>query len=80
VYVETAEIQNEEGAKRAFRYALEAEKIHAKMYGEAKEMAKEGKDAGDENIYICPICGYTHVGSEPAECPVCKYSGEFKKF
>ncbi len=79
-YILTAEMQNESGAKRAFQYALEAEKIHAKMYGEAEGLVKEGKDEGDENIYICPICGYTHVGGEPDSCPVCGYNGEFKKF
>lgn len=79
-YMLTAEMQKEDGAKRAFHYALEAEKIHAKMYGDAKEMAKEGRDAGGESIYICPTCGYTHMGSEPDSCPVCGYKGEFRKF
>jgi rubrerythrin len=80
VYMETAELQNESGAKRAFHYAMEAEKIHAKMYSEAKDIVEKGKDTGDENIYICPTCGYTHVGDEPDACPVCGYKGEFKKF
>ncbi|MCF0121176.1 MAG: NADH peroxidase [Oscillospiraceae bacterium] len=27
--------------------------------------------------YVCPVCGYVHVGdSAPAECPVCKVPGE----
>jgi rubrerythrin len=80
VYVETAELQKEGSTKIAFHYALEAEKIHAMMYGEVKEMANEGKDYVDENIYICPVCGYTHVGGAPDSCPVCKYNGKFKKF
>ena len=30
--------------------------------------------------YVCPVCGYVYEGSEaPAECPVCKYKGEWKK-
>jgi len=35
----------------------------------------------EREIYICPICGYTHVGSEPDKCPICGAPGkEFKKF
>ena len=31
--------------------------------------------------WVCPVCGYIHEGdAAPAECPVCKVSGEkFKK-
>jgi rubrerythrin len=35
-YLEVAEAQGERGAKRSMTYALEAEKIHSKMYGDAK--------------------------------------------
>ena len=42
-YLSVAELQKEQGAKRAFHYALEAEKIHAKMYQRAKEAGKKGR-------------------------------------
>ncbi len=41
VYLHTARFQQESGAERAFRYALEAEKIHAKMFKTAQDAAKE---------------------------------------
>ena len=79
VYMETAKIQDEKNAVRAFHYALEAEKIHAAMYEDAKKMAEEEKDIEIGEIYICPVCGYTHIG-KVEKCPVCGYKGEFEKF
>lgn len=81
VYIEAAKFQDEKDAQRSFRYALEAEKIHAKLFQEAQNLAKENKDLGDEAIYICPVCGYTEMGENAATCPVCGVKREmFKKF
>ncbi len=67
-----AELQEEKAAVRSNHWALEAEKIHAKMYGDAKTAAEGGKDAEIGDIYICPVCGWTGIGEPPDECPVCK--------
>lgn len=81
VYLETAKFQDEKGAQVAFHYALEAEKIHAKLFTQAQEKAKDGKDLEIEEIYICPVCGYTVVGNPPNKCPVCGLDKEkFKEF
>lgn len=81
VYLETARFQEEKGAERAFHYALEAEKIHARLFQEAQDMVKQGKDIAVNDIYICPICGYTETGEVPDMCPVCGAKKElFKKF
>ena len=82
VYKATAEIQNEKKAKTGFHYALEAEKIHEKMYERAKEHAEKEEDMDIGEIYICPVCGYTHYKGElPDHCPVCGVKNErFKKF
>jgi len=80
-YNAIAEVQNEEGAKKSIHYAIEAEKIHAELYKKAKEAVNSGKDANINEIYICPVCGYTHIGSPPDKCPVCGVSKDrFKKF
>ena len=71
VYLEAAKFQDEKEAQRSFHYALEAEKIHAKMFKDAQVKAKDGKDIGDETIYICPVCGYTEIGEHEDKCPVC---------
>ena len=81
VYLNAAEFQGEKEAVRSFHFALEAEKIHAKMFKEAQDRAKEGKDIEIKAVYICPICGYTVYDEAPDKCPVCGAKKElFKKF
>lgn len=70
-YLEVADLQAERGAKRSMTYAIEAEKIHADMYASAKEAAESGQDLEAGEIYVCPICGFTHIGEPPDRCPVC---------
>lgn len=80
-YDAVAKLQSEKGAIRAIHYAIEAEKIHAAMYTEAKQAAKEGRDIDVGEINICPVCGYTAEGEIPDNCPVCGVSHtRFKKF
>lgn len=71
VYLETAKFQEEKEAQKSFHYALEAEKIHAKLFQDAQDLAKEGKDIASETIYVCPICGFTEIGDHVDNCPVC---------
>lgn len=71
VYLEAAKFQQEKDAQRSFHYALEAEKIHAKLFQEAINAAKGSNDIGSEVIYICPICGFTEIGDHEAVCPIC---------
>ena len=80
-YLAVAEAQGESGAIRSYNYALQAEKIHASMYGEAKAKAKAGEDIQIGTVYICPVCGYTVEGEAPDRCPVCGAKKEsFKAF
>jgi len=80
-YLAVAELQGEAGARRAIHYALEAEKIHARMYEKAKEAAEKGQDIELKTVYICPVCGYTVEGEAPEYCPVCGAPREkFKSF
>ena len=73
-YMAVAELQGEKEAMRSFHYALEAEKIHADMFAQARDYAKTEKDMpiGEDKVYICPVCGFTHIGTPPDGCPVCK--------
>lgn len=75
-YLSVAEAQEEKGATRSMTYAIEAEKIHADMYAEAKEVAEAGQDIAATEIYICPVCGFTHIGEPPERCPVCNVKRE----
>lgn len=81
VYNNTAKLQEEKGAELSTHYALEAEKIHAELYKMAKKSSQENRDIDIKEIYICPVCGYTHIGEPPDRCPVCGVSKDrFKKF
>ena len=80
-FMAIAQLQGEKGAQLSFHYALEAEKIHADMYKDAKDQAAEGKDIDIPEVYICPVCGYTHIGTPAEKCPVCNIpSSRFKSF
>lgn len=70
-YICIAEMQEEKEAVRAMRYAVEAEKIHAKRYQEAKDCVDAGKDLDAENILLCPVCGYITFDANEEECPIC---------
>ena len=75
-YLSVADLQGEKGAKRSMTYAIEAEKIHTEMYGDAKKAAEAGEDIDIGQVYICPVCGFTHIGEPPDRCPVCNVKKE----
>jgi rubrerythrin len=76
-----AEKEGEQGALTTIRYAIEAEKIHAKLYARAKEASAAGKDLAIGDIHICPVCGHTTEEGAPDQCPVCGTRKEmFRKF
>lgn len=66
----TAEEENHK-AKRMFKYALDAEKVHADLYKIALQAAEQGKDLDVEEIYLCPVCGHIEFGKPKDKCPVC---------
>ena len=80
-YGAVAKLQEEKGAMLSIHYAVEAEKIHEAMYGEAKALVKSGQDRPSAPVYICPVCGFTVIGDPPDCCPVSKTPSEkFVKF
>ena len=58
-------------AKRMFKFAVEAEKVHAELYARALAAAKEGKDLDTTAFHLCPICGHIEFGEAPERCPIC---------
>lgn len=67
-------------AKRMFKYATEAEAVHARLYKLALEAVQHGKDL-EEDFYLCPVCGYIEFGQPTDPCPVCGTKPEkFIKF
>ncbi len=78
MYPPMVELAQAEGhrAKTMFKFAVDAEEVHAKIYTKALEAVKKGVDLDVSDFYLCPICGYIEVGSAPEKCPVC---GALKK-
>ena len=71
--LEQAETESHK-AKRMFKYAVEAEEVHAELYTKALEAVKEGKDL-DTDFFLCPICGHIEFGAPPEKCPICNVPG-----
>jgi rubrerythrin len=79
-FIEDAKADGNSTAERTFTYANEVEKIHHRLYEKALEAVENRKDLEKKEIYICPVCGYTHEGKPPDKCPVCGASQKiFKK-
>ncbi|MBK8165175.1 MAG: rubrerythrin family protein [bacterium] len=58
-------------AARMFRFAVEAEKVHAELYKRALAAAEKEQDLAEEKFYLCPVCGHIEFGTPPAKCPIC---------
>jgi len=71
VYLDVARLQGEKQAEISFHYALEAEKIHAVWYANAKKAVDAGKDVDLGTVRICKVCGHTIEGDAPDYCPIC---------
>ena len=78
MYPPMVELAQSEGhrAKTMFKFAVDAEEVHARIYAKALEAVKNGVDLDVSDFHLCPICGYIEVGSAPEKCPVC---GALKK-
>jgi rubrerythrin len=75
-FLAEAKEHNNTAAMRTFTGAMEAEKTHARLYGEAIALLVGGKKdtwiAATRDFYVCPVCGYTSETEEEHEhCPVC---------
>jgi len=64
--------ENNKPAENAIKCALEAEKIHNKLFQNALKSLKDNKDIPIEKYYTCSRCGYTYNGAQPPNrCPAC---------
>jgi rubrerythrin len=77
-FIADAKAEGDAKAERSFNYAWEVEKTHEQLYKKALEMLDKPQE--DVEYYVCPVCGYTHVGTPPEKCPVCGTLGsKFEK-
>ena len=80
-FLAEANERDNKAAIRTFTYALEAEKTHARLYGEAVALLAGGKldswISSVRDFYVCTVCGYTSENEEEHErCPVCNLAWE----
>jgi rubrerythrin len=80
-FLAEATASKNKGAIRTFHWALEAEKTHSRLYGEALALLEAGKKDSwigtAMNFYVCAVCGYTSESAEEHErCPVCNLPWE----
>ncbi len=75
-YLAVAKEQEEARAEKSFQRAREAEKVHAALYARAQKAVGLGRDTEMGPVVICSVCGYTHEGEAPDECPLCKAKKE----
>jgi rubrerythrin len=80
-FLEEATGRGNTAAIRTFHGALEAEKTHARLYGEAIALLvgvkKDSWIGAAREFYVCPVCGYTSETEEEHErCPVCNCQWE----
>lgn len=73
--VEAAEAEKSPAAT-TFKYALAAEERHARLYGEALEAVKAGRDVEADGVYLCPVCGNVVFGKPGAPCEICNTAAE----
>ncbi|WP_352419208.1 ferritin family protein [Proteiniborus sp.] len=74
MYPEFLKVAEEEGNKAAiktFTFAMEAEKVHAKLYREALETIDETEEVF---YYLCPVCGNIEK-LVPEKCSICGVPG-----
>ncbi len=78
MYPPMLEKAEEEGhkAKRMFKFAVDAERVHAELYQIALNAAEEGKDLDVSEIYLCPVCGHIELGIPKDKCPICNLPAE----
>lgn len=73
-FIKEAKAEKNTAAELAFDYAMDAEKVHAKLYQDA---LKNLEDKTDKVYFVCPVCGFIEEGDQynhPVHdrCPVCK--------
>lgn len=70
-FLKNAKEEDNKEAIKTFTFAMEAEKVHAKLYKEALENIDETEEV---SYYLCPVCGNIEK-SIPDKCSICGVPG-----
>ena len=70
-FIADAEVEKATAALISFKHAMAVEKTHHDLYAEALATLESNQDLAAAPLYVCQVCGHTHVGGAPDRCPVC---------
>ena len=70
-FLKDADADKDKAAIQSFTYAMEAEKVHARLYQEALDNLNEGEEVF---YYLCPVCGNIEK-YVPEKCSICNIPG-----
>ena len=70
-FIEVAEGERNDRAKRSFEWANKVEEIHHGYFEEALAAVREDKQLEEATYYVCQVCGNTVTDLPPEQCPVC---------
>mgnify|MGYP005847100935 CR=1 FL=1 len=70
-FLKVAEAEENKPAQTSIKHAMAVEEVHHGLYQEAIQAVKAGKDLENATIYVCSVCGNTHIGTPPEKCEVC---------
>ena len=80
-FIEAAQQEGQNKALQSFEYANAAEKVHGDIFEDLKEKVAADKDVEDNEIALCPVCGWVGMEPVPDQCPICNTSKKaFKQF
>jgi rubrerythrin len=73
MYPPMVEQAKADGHKARFMldFANRAEQVHARLFQQALDAMKAGKDLSKMEVYLCPVCGDLELGEVPEHCPIC---------
>lgn len=76
-FIKEAEAENNSAAVRTFKFANDAEKVHAELY---QKYLDNLNNNAETDLYLCTVCGHVAEGSAPDKCPICNAKAQaFKK-
>ncbi|HEY98690.1 MAG TPA: rubrerythrin family protein [Dehalococcoidia bacterium] len=70
-FIEIADRERNDRAKRSFEWANKVEEIHHGYFEEALKAVRADKQLEEVTYYVCQVCGNTIKGQPPEKCPIC---------
>lgn len=70
-FIEQAAGDGNKKASDSFDLANKVERIHHRLFQEARSSLEQGKALAEQPFFVCQVCGNTVEGEAPDVCPIC---------